>query len=447
MPKGGDLHYHFSGGVYPEDMLHLAKKKQYCLNKNTLAIIPFSSDCTLPLSTPLKPQNFWYAKILKAWSMKNFEPSKESRHDHFFASFFKFNTLFFDNRAKYLAQIMTRAAAQHEHYLELMFAPKNVPSGRLVMRPLSEDAFEKRYLELMQNDSFQRKVQATVNDIANVKQKARRRLGCNKADHKPVCQLEVKFIFHALREQKLQFVFAQVMQGFLTATKSNEIVGVNLVQPEDGKISMQDYQKHMAIFRFFHKKFPQVHIALHAGELENNTGITHIHDAIFKGKAERIGHGVAINSEPNPAALLNYMATNAVPVEINLTSNEQLLDIDMKHHPFMQYLRYQVPLVLSTDDEGILRTSLTKEYQKAVEVFKLDYKTLKQLNRNAITYSFIAGKSLWSDRKIAKPINDCADLNSKSCLNFIAHSPKGKLQRDLELDLLAFENRIFAHPQ
>ena len=32
MPKGGELHYHLAGGAYPETMLLLASKGNYCIN-------------------------------------------------------------------------------------------------------------------------------------------------------------------------------------------------------------------------------------------------------------------------------------------------------------------------------------------------------------------------------------------------------------------------------
>jgi adenosine deaminase len=58
-------------------------------------------------------------------------------------------------------------------------------------------------------------------------------------------------------------------------------------------------------------------------------------------------------------------------------------------HPLHYYLDHQVPVVLSTDDEGILRTDLTREYVRAVMEQQLDYQQLKTITRNAITYSFL----------------------------------------------------------
>jgi len=56
-----------------------------------------------------------------------------------------------------------------------------------------------------------------------------------------------------------------------------------------------------------------------------------------------------------------------VLVEINLTSNADILGISGKHHPFATYRSYGVPVALSTDDPGIERIDLTHEYVRAVE--------------------------------------------------------------------------------
>jgi adenosine deaminase len=452
MPKGGELHYHFSGGVYPEVMLEFAKKKRYCVDKITFALLPPSQSCQGMNSRDLQKKSHWYQKILHAWSMDHFQKGQESGHDHFFSTFRKFNTVFHDNRSHLLAPVIRRAAAQHEHYIELMFSPKNLPAGRLIEAPLNLVHLETRYQTLIHDPAFQLSVSKTIGEIDKIKRVAKHDLDCDKRANQRSCQLETKFIYHAFREQPLQGLFAQVLQGFLAAEQSDEIVGVNLVQAEDGPISLRDYKKHMAIFGFLHQKYPRVHITLHAGELSDQLGKpqdrqSHIHDAIFKGKAERIGHGVDILSERNHEALLRYMAKKYLPVEINLSSNAKILNVAGSLHPLKQYLNYHVPVVLSTDDEGILRTSLTHEYQLAAVEYDLDYETLKLLSRNALTYSFLPGGSLWDTHNPHEFVGPCRNLNSAACLNHVAHSPKAKLQRALELDYIAFEKRILTSPR
>jgi adenosine deaminase len=200
----------------------------------------------------------------------------------------------------------------------------------------------------------------------------------------------------------------------------------------------------MRIFHFLHSIYPHVHIALHAGELApqdvhpTQLGF-HVHDAIFTGGAERIGHGVDIAYEEKAEQLFNEMATKPIPVEINLTSNRKILNISGKQHPLRDYLNHHVPVVLSTDDEGILRTEITREYVEAVIHQGLDYSTLKIINRNALTHSFLPGKSIWADPHQSKLVDECQSLNSRTCQAFIKEHEKARLQWQLESQLTAFE--------
>ena len=38
MPKGGDLHHHYSGAIYAEQYLEWVDKQGYCVNKSTFMI-------------------------------------------------------------------------------------------------------------------------------------------------------------------------------------------------------------------------------------------------------------------------------------------------------------------------------------------------------------------------------------------------------------------------
>ena len=84
------------------------------------------------------------------------------------------------------------------------------------------------------------------------------------------------------------------------------------------------------------------------------------------------------------------MAARRVAVEISLSSSDVILGIRGSRHPLRQYLSAGVPVVIATDDEGIARSDLTNEYQRAVEEQGLTYGELKACSRNSIEYSFLA---------------------------------------------------------
>ena len=82
------------------------------------------------------------------------------------------------------------------------------------------------------------------------------------------------------------------------------------------------------------------------------------------------------------------MAARDVAVEINLTSNDVILGVTGDDHPFEIYRAYGVPVLLSTDDEGVSRIDLTHEYARAVETYDLTYAEVKTLSYNSLRYAF-----------------------------------------------------------
>ncbi len=448
MPKGGELHYHLAGGAYPETMLMIAAQSDYCLDQNTLAISKDSSRCDGVKSKDIINQPELYSKIVRDWSLKDFIPGEESGHDHFFKGFMKYMPIVFDFRPQLIADIIQRAASQNEQYLEIMDIPDNANSlsfGSLITNSKSND--DKRQL-LLANKDFQNNVNTTILESDRMLDQAYKELGCTSNPQPEACKVQVKLLYYVLREQPLDNVFAQSLNAFEAVSRSkNNLIGVNLVQPEDGIISLRNYRQQMEVFKYLHQIYPDVKISLHAGELAPEGVVPaelgfHIHDAVFTANASRIGHGVDIAYENDSDTTLKYMADHNIPVEINLISNQKILNIAGKDHPLNYYLSHQVPVVLSTDDEGVLRTDLTRQYVEATLGHGLDYQRLKEINRNTLTYAFLSGDSIWSDSSKGIPIQECQDMNSKTCLEFIQKSEKATLQWNLEQKLKAFEARF-----
>ncbi len=147
---------------------------------------------------------------------------------------------------------------------------------------------------------------------------------------------------------------------------------------------MRDYTLQMRMIEYLHSVYPAVHISLHAGELAPGLvppeGLRfHIRQAVEIAHAERIGHGVDAMYEDSAPALLKEMAAKHIMVEINLSSNEGILGVKGMDHPFPYYRDAHVPVALSTDDEGVSRIDITREYTRAALDYHLTYADLKQL--------------------------------------------------------------------
>ena len=167
-----------------------------------------------------------------------------------------------------------------------------------------------------------------------------------------------------------------------------------------------------------------------------------------KGRAERIGHGVDVMHEDDPLGLLREMAGHKVLVEICLTSNDMILGVRGMDHPLPMYLRYGVPLAISTDDEGVARSDLTWEYKRAVETYSLAYTQLKKMARDSLEYSFLPGSSFWSSPEKSTPVADCAGIEpyprpaSGPCRRFLEGSEKARVQWKLEAQFSQFEKQF-----
>ena len=81
---------------------------------------------------------------------------------------------------------------------------------------------------------------------------------------------------------------------------------------------------------------------------------------------------------------------------------------------------------------------------RAAETYNLGYRQLKQLSRNSLTYSFLAGDSLWRSPSDTRPVAACTGQRpdqppSPACRSFLEASDKARLQWELERALHAFE--------
>jgi adenosine deaminase len=451
MPKGADLHSHLSGAVYAESYIQWAAAKNLCVNQSLLAIAQPPCDQNagkVPASSALTNSTL-YRQLIDSLSMRNWENSGQSGHDHFFDTFAKFGGATF---GEMLAEVSSRAANGHVSYLELMLTPDGSRSSALGAQVGWDGDFEGtlRKLKTAGIDDA-RSVGAKTLQDAEAEKNALLKCGTPQAD--PGCNVTIRYVAQVSRASALGPVFAQLVTGFALASDPNsKVVGVNLVQPEDSFNSMQNFRDQMEMLNFLRPKYPTAHITLHAGELAPglvppNGLSSHIRDSVVKGHAERIGHGVDILYEDQPYDLLKVLVQHDVMIEICLTSNDTILGVRKEHHPLTTYLQYDVPVALATDDEGVARSEITMEYLKAVQDHGLGYLQLKKMARTSLQYAFLSGKSLWKNLRTQTPVAECAPdlrigkVTSSSCKQYLSTSEKARLQWDLETEFKVFENK------
>jgi adenosine deaminase/adenosine deaminase CECR1 len=454
MPKGGDLHNHLSGAIYAESYIQWAAEKGMCVHQTTTLLTSPPCDPALgqlPVSTALSNQVL-YRKLVDSWSMRYWQYSGNNGHDQFFDSFGKFGAAASGQMGKMLAQVASRAARGRVLYLELMLTPNGAASF-LMGQQVGWDGDFKGTLEKLISNGIAAAAAAGGKAIQDAEEEKNRLLKCGTPQADAGCAVTIRYIAQVSRGAALGQVFAQMVMGFTLANDpSTKVVALNLVQPEDLPLSMQNFTVHMEMLDFLHTLYPKAHITLHAGEVAPGMvppeGLTfHIRESIMKGHAERIGHGVTVMHEENPYDLLREMVRRNVMVEICLMSNETILGIGKEQHPLATYLQFGVPVALATDDEGVSRSEISREYLKAAEDQGLGYRQLKTMARHSLQYAFLPGPSLWADARRFIPTAQCRNDKpggssiSNTCQLFLASSEKARLQWRLEEEFKNFESQ------
>jgi adenosine deaminase len=468
-PKGGDLHVHLSGAIYAETFIRDAGDDGLCVDSTALRFVqPPCPDQTVPaahLSGNMTAANqALFDKLIDAFSMRSFVPSSGwSGHDQFFATFGRFGGLKGSHLAEWVDEVAGRAAAQNNQYLELMVTPDYAHAKEIAteigwsaaLGQADPQAFAQLRQQLL-DKGLRDEVEADRDGVSRAETERKQKEHCGAPQPAPACQVETRYLYQALRGNPPEQVFGQLLLGFETvqsslAAKDDTWVGINLVQPEDGYISMRDYTLQMKIIGYLHSVYPAVPISLHAGELVFGLvppeGLTfHIRQAVELAGAQRIGHGVDLMHEDRPYELLKELAQKHVMIEINLSSNEGILGVSGSDHPLPAYRTSKVPVALSTDDEGVSRIDLTNEYVRAVRDYKLTYKELKLMARTSMEHSFLPGASLWArPDEFTTPVSAClnqtlgSDNRTSACQAFLRENEKAAAQFELEHRFRAFE--------
>jgi hypothetical protein len=455
MPKGGDLHNHLSGAAYAEAIIRAGAAADRCVNPATGAVVwtPPCAEPNRPMKDALTDTNFNRA-LVDAWSMRDFVgTSGNSGHDHFFAAFGLFGGA--APAGDLAAEVADRAGRQRMRYIELMITFQSAQLGDLAdtvekAHPWTGDpaAFE----DALNAAGLSHLVKAATPEIDAVEQRMRSVMQCGTPEAHPGCGVTVRWLQQVSRTGSAARVFTQTMFGGLVQQADPRVVGLDYVAPEDDPKALANYTNQMHMLDYLHTRLPSTNISLHAGELTMGLVrpeelLFHIRQAVELGHARRIGHGVDVMYEEDPFSLLKEMAQRRVAVEVNLTSNAQILGVRGADHPFPIYRSHGVPVVLSTDDEGIERIDRTHELQRAVETYGLDWNALVGLERNTLEYAFVEGASLWADPVGWKRVRACANVNilatpTGACGTFLNGNEKARLQWALEADLARFDREV-----
>ncbi len=134
-----------------------------------------------------------------------------------------------------------------------------------------------------------------------------------------------------------------------------------------------------------------IHLTIHAGEGEDADNIW---QAVYELNADRIGHGLTLHQRPE---LQERLRDRGVALEMCPSSNDQivgfrdhLLGRGERTYPLLDYLEAGLRVTVNTDDPGMSRTDLSREYLKAATLTPggLSRWQILQLIRNGFAAAF-----------------------------------------------------------
>lgn len=451
MPKGADLHNHLTGAVYAENYLRMASAAGLCFDVKALTLVAPTAQAPCgdaksarPSATAVIADGTLYPMALDALSTRDALPvSGYSLHDQFFATFGRFRAAA-NSTGDLLAEVVDRAGRQGEQHVELMVSFGTGPAaaiGKAFAWTPQAAADLPGTADKLIAAGLPALVAPARQEIDAAEARMRSILGCGTPAARPGCAVSVRYLQQVSRTQSPGPVYATTLFNALLEAQEPRVVGLNFVAPEDNPVALDDYDLHMRMVAEAKRRQPGTNVALHAGEL--TLGLVpperlrdHIRKAVEIAGAKRIGHGVDVMYEDDPRGLLRLMAERKVAVEVNLTSNDKILGVSGKAHPLPVYRAAGVPVVLSTDDEGVSRIDLTNELQRAVEEFGFGYADLVGLARASLEHSFLPGDSLWSAPGCTPPVRE------ESCRAVTARSEKARVQWGLEEALARFDREM-----
>ena len=195
----------------------------------------------------------------------------------------------------------------------------------------------------------------------------------------------VKFIPVAGRSSDEQEVRERLARTLAQRQREPErIVGFDLVEEEDRTHTTLFFAPELlAARREAAQSGLTMPLFLHSGETSRAVG-ENLYDAILLG-APRIGHGLALVRHP---LLMEMVRERGIAIEVCPISNQVLGYVpDLRSHPAVAYINAGIPVVLSPDDPGLTRHTLSYDFHEACLAWGLELRDLKQLALDSLLHS------------------------------------------------------------
>ena len=384
MPKGGDLHLHITGSIFPEWWLELALASS---NRGYAYFTRVSiNNCAMKDAWPKEGGAITSRPVIEPIYFETIDEARFTLLDPCLQSEFKALTALDDREKKaWLSSIRLDHEGEgrdeffERHWQRLgdLTANPHIVAEGLARNALAFAEEGLHYFEPQVLAEGYRTPNGTPMPIKVSTQILVDRMG--EAD------VQASGIHYRFQQSILRFLpdaEDRLARAFEIVAEEPMWVAVNMVGREDNDKGHP--RRFLEPIRALRRMYPGVQLSIHGGEVDEPN--THVRDTLLLG-ATRVGHAFnLISDEP----LLQSLRFGPFLMEINLISNLKLEYVDrFVDHPFPEYLRLGVPVALSTDDRGMWDTNISDEFFVAVHHFNLSWSEVVQLSEASLAHSFL----------------------------------------------------------
>lgn len=123
----------------------------------------------------------------------------------------------------------------------------------------------------------------------------------------------------------------------------------------------------------------------HAGETQ---GAWSVRECVRDTNPTRVGHGVQCLQDP---AVVEELRSRSITLEVCPSSNVCLnVYASMKEHPLPELIRQGLLVTVNSDDPPMFNTTLTDEFLRVSEAFKLNEQEIRNLSLNAARVAMVS---------------------------------------------------------
>lgn len=460
LPKGGDLHLHAEGSIPLLYLSEFAVKYALYWDAKLKRFFPEQDEDNKRIPA-IEIDNTLWETIFKNISIRDVSPRKARKH--FFKAFQIIGDILDHVPLQEQLEVMVRnASMQNIQYLEVMLelSKQTIPNKIIEKFPkeINDESLEFIFYELIETGYIE-------NSLAEAQAKLN---SCDQSffgdfslgDENSV---RIGINIEVMRHHEIALFFCCTAAAMATAKCDKRVSGLTVDGPQYYVSATHNFLPQLQIIKFLKNKFPDIKITYHALEVnERLASLEGMQEEAWQimeyANPNRFGHFTGMQFSKNLIPLMVRLKKEAKMVEVSLSTVEATVNTSPEDNPVMMIFKSGIPVTLSSDDEAITHSNLSKQYEMGCYL-GLEYAEITLLLRSSLECSFLEGESIYEKKwykkalkkRSARKINiyreEFADMHlrkwtpSDEAKHILESSRKAQAIFKLERALVKFERK------